>query len=97
MQTALDGFREQLSEGESNRDQSDASGESSPTSPNVFAYPGRTEVTVEPAPAGDRRDEALIRATQLAIKGTERALIVEALRREFVRTDAEAIVAEILD
>ena len=54
-------------------------------------------MTVEPAPAGDRRDEALIRATQLAIKGTERALIVEALRREFVRTDAEAIVAEILD
>lgn len=97
LQMALDGFREQLSEGESNRDQSDASGEGSPTLPNVFAYPGRTEVTVEAAPAGDRRDEALIRATQLAIKGTERALIVEALRREFVRTDAEAIVAEILD
>ncbi len=56
-----------------------------------------TTAAAEPAPVADRHDEALIRATQLAVQGTERGEIVATLRREFARTDPEAIVAEILD
>ena len=108
LQKALDGFRERLSEGAPNgapipsSDQpnlatSGSSSESQATPPPVFAYPGRSQTSAEPAPAEDRHDEALIRATQLAIKGTERDLIVDVLRREFVHTDPESIVAEILD
>ncbi len=48
-------------------------------------------------PDGESHDEALIRATQLAVQGTRRDEIVATLRREFARADPEAIVAEILD
>ena len=67
--------------------------------PDTVALSGDPNTTAgaESGPLPDRHDETLIRATQLAVQGTERGEIVATLRREFAHADPEAIVAEILD
>lgn len=90
LQAAVDLFREQLKG-------SGAQGSALAFSVEAATHQRPPEVATETALAPDRHDDAVIRATQLLIQGTDRALIVEALRREFASADPEAIVAEILD
>ncbi len=101
LQAALDAFRDTHSVAEPQDRQGTPSVGPAPVRadpPDAVALsrdPGTA--AAEAAPFADRHDEALIRATQLAVQGTERAEIVATLRREFARADPEAIVAEILD
>lgn len=98
LQTELDRFRANLAQAEPVEEPVAPEVEQPPAQaspPGVVAYAGRS--ATEAAPVEDRHDKALIRATQLAVQGTERSEIVETLRREFARADSEAIVAEILD
>ena len=101
MQAALDAFRDAHT-GADPEDRLDTSSvdpahvRPQPPEAALSADPN-VPASAEPAPVADRHDEALIRATQLALQGTERAEIVATLRREFARVDPEAIVAEILD
>lgn len=89
LRAAVDLFREQLKG-------SEAHGTAPAFSVEAATAQSPPEAATETAPARDRHDDAVIRATQLLIQGTDRALIVEALRREFASADPEAIVAEIL-
>lgn len=65
--------------------------------PGVVRYGGAAADDAVETVSHDSRDGALIRATQLAIQGIDRGLIVEVLGREFDLADPEAIVGEILD
>jgi len=47
-------------------------------------------------PEADQTSEALLRATQMAVTGKDRAEIIAALRNDFPLVDAEAVVHEIL-
>ena len=63
------------------------------------AYPGTGASAVAEegqGESGDSREAALIRATQMAVRGVDRAGIEEALRSEFGLTDPAPIVNEIL-
>lgn len=102
LQAALDAFRDTHSVAEPQDRQGTPSVDPAPVRadpPDAVALSRDPDTTAaaEAAPLADRHDEALIRATQLAVQGTERAEIVATLRREFARADPEAIVAEILD
>ena len=102
LQAALDAFRDTRSVAEREDRLGTPSAGPAPVHdqpPDTVALSGdpNTPAAAEAAPLADRHDEALIRATQLAVQGTERGEIVATLRREFARADPEAIVAEILD
>ena len=65
----------------------------------VFAYPGRS--ASESTPAGvpespPEMEEALLRATQMAVAGSDRLEIEQVLRSEFSIEDPGEIVSEIL-
>lgn len=63
----------------------------------VSAYAGEEEPpTADSASAADQTSEALLRATQMAVTGKDRAEIVETLRTDFPGVNAELIADEIL-
>ncbi len=69
--------------------------------PVPIAYPGATPLRPngpgrEQPPATDDREAALIRATQLAVAGSDRDEIEAMLRREFELEDPAAVAGEIL-
>lgn len=67
--------------------------------PRPVAYSGteREDAEAEDADAGaESREHAVLRATQLAVAGTERSEIVATLESELGIGDAEAVVDEIL-
>ncbi len=63
---------------------------------HAFAYPGTRPQPAVDADESEDREGALIRATQMAVRGVDRAGIEEALRSEFGLTDPAPIVNEIL-
>ena len=65
----------------------------------VAAYPGTAadrRVAGRPDDGGDAAAEALLRATQMAVTGKDRAEIAKALRADYPDVDVDAIVDEIL-
>jgi hypothetical protein len=58
--------------------------------------PGDAESTERDAPVSDVREEALLRATQMAVAGHERTEIERVLEAEFAVADVQAVLDEIL-
>jgi predicted NBD/HSP70 family sugar kinase len=75
-----------------------------PPAPPPVPEPPAPEAVLTPAAAAEQpgsdsshvRQRALIRATQLAVQGADRATVVATLEREFALDDAPALVSEIL-
>jgi hypothetical protein len=63
--------------------------------PAPVAYPGASSGTAA-SPASDAPEEAVLRATQMAVAGSSRSEIEETLRSEFGLADAGSVVDDIL-
>jgi hypothetical protein len=67
-----------------------------PAGPAPVAYPGRGRSEPDVDENADPRVSMLIRATQLAVQGHERAEIEQTLETEFAGIDAEQVVNQVL-
>jgi hypothetical protein len=67
-----------------------------PAAPTPIAYPGRANREPDGEPAAEPRISMLIRATQLAVQGHERAEIEQTLESEFGATGVPQVVDEVL-